>query len=115
MKNIFKTALLIISILTIGSMQVFATNADLETSTSEYVETTDTSLEAKAYNEKAKALRAEINTYTSQIKELREYNNSVSKKVKTISEKYKADKNSFSSDKLKQIKELIATRIKQLS
>lgn len=106
MKNIFKATILIISLLTIGSIQVFATNVDIQGATSEYAESSDTSAEAKAYNEKAKAIRAEINTYTSQIKELREYNNSVSKKVKTIGEKYKADKSSFPSGKLKQIKEL---------
>lgn len=106
MKNIFKATLLIISILTLGSMQVFATNVDSQNFGSEYIESSDTSAEAKAYNDKAKTIRAEINTYNSQIKEIRDYNNSVSHKVKTISEKYKADKNSFSSDKLKQIKEL---------
>ena len=105
MKNLFKIALLTITIVSLGSITVFATNVNEDSYVQE--NTTSSNVNAKrAYQQKAKAIRADISTYTSQIKELNEYIASVKSKLKTLDEKYKTDKNSVSSDTMKQIKEL---------
>ena len=106
MKNILKISLLTASLIIIASVEAFATNASIQDSLAEYEVIADTSLEAKEYREQAKIIRTEINTYTSQIKEIRDYNSSVNQKLKALSEQYKIDKNSISNDKMKQIKEL---------
>ena len=105
MKNLFKIALLTITIVSLGSITVFATNVNEDSYVQE--NTTSSNVNAKrAYQQKAKAIRADISTYTSQIKKLNEYIASVKSKLKTLDEKYKIDKNSVSSDTMKQIKEL---------
>lgn len=106
MKNFLKITLLTTSLIIMASIEAFATNVSIQDSLAEYETITDTSLEAKAYREQAKIIRAEIDTYTSQIKEIRDYNSSVNQKLKALNERYKADKNSISNDKMKQIKEL---------
>ena len=106
MKNIFKALIIATSFLTIGTMQVFATNVEGTNPVTKYVTSSNSNAKDHAYIEKSNAIREEIKTLNNQIKELREFNQSVNSKLKTLSEKYKADKNSVSSDTMQQIKEL---------
>ena len=122
MKNIFKALVIASTLLTIGSMQTFATNTTIidDIGNTDIIET-DGNIESSEalqiidsmgivdrsnYTEKAKAIRAEIETITSQIKELKEYNANVNAKLKDLNEKYKTDKNIISNDTMKQVKEL---------
>ena len=95
MKKLLKATIVLAAIFTIGSMQVFATGSNATPST-----------ETQAYLAKANVIRAEIDAYTTQIKEMNEYNSSVNQKVKALNEQYKANKDSATSEKLKNIKEL---------
>ena len=105
MKNFLKIAIVMTATFTIGIMQVFALGANNQMAAS-FATSSNPDAISHAYLEKAKTIRAEINSYTAQIKEMNEYNKSINQKLKVINEQYKIDKNSFSSDKLKQIKEL---------
>lgn len=104
MKNFIKTLIIVSAFLSIGCMQVFATNISNEITTQ--VNTTNNITDLADYQEKAKGIRAEINALSEQIKELRTYNSSVNAKLKALNEKYKTDKSVISSDTMKQIKEL---------
>ena len=106
MKNIIKALIVTTTFLTIGSMQVFATNVEGANPVANYITSSNSNAKDHAYIEKSKAIREEIKTLNIQIKELREYNQSVNAKLKTLSEKYKADKNSVSGDIMQQVKEL---------
>lgn len=115
MKNFFKTTFITMAFLTIGAIQVFATNVNIynpgvqyinnNIAESQYIDSNDTA-EAKSYRKKANAIRSEINTITIQIKELKEYNAGVNAKLKALNEQYKTDKSIISSDNMRQIKEL---------
>lgn len=105
MKNFLKIAIVMTATFTIGIMQVFALGANNQMAAA-FATSSNPDAISHAYLEKAKAIRAEINSYTAQIKEMNEYNKSINQKLKVINEQYKKDKNSFSSDKLKQIKAL---------
>lgn len=104
MKNLLKVIMFISMILSIGSMTAFATNT--KNPVSKYITNDNKDAKAHAYIEKSNAIRAEINIYTTKIKELREFNESVNAKLKELNAKYKSDKSIVSSDKMKQIKEL---------
>ena len=90
---------------TLGGVQVFALGVNSQIPGA-FTTSSNSNAASHAYLEKANAIRAEINTYTNQIKEMNEYNKSVNQKLNNLNERYKADKNSFPSDKMKQIKEL---------
>lgn len=100
MKNLFKAVITLTIILSIGSMTAFAANQNKSALTAEQ------KAARQEYKQKADVIRSEINVYTTQIKELKEYNAKVNSKVKELNQMYKADKNSVDSDKMKQIKEL---------
>lgn len=106
MKKLIKTLIVVSTFLSIGSIQVFASNIDIGETTIQYSANQNENAKAHAYLEKSKAIRAEINDLTTQIKELREYNSSVNAKLKVLNEKYKTDKSVISSETMKQIKEL---------
>ena len=108
MRNIIRTLIVSAIFLTFGSMQVFATNNNVNT-TQEYAEIENIDPKKGTYKEQATAIRNEISVLTSQIKELREYNLSVSTKLTTIIKNYKKDKNIISKDTLKKAKELRKT------
>lgn len=105
MKNLFKIMAVIAMTFTLGGMQVFALGVNSQIP-STFASSSNSDFASHAYLEKANAIRLEINTYTNQIKEMNEYNISVNQKLNNLNERYKADKNSFSSDKMRQIKEL---------
>ncbi len=104
MKNLLKAIIIMTTLFSIGNMATFASNAT--NPVAKFVTSNNTDAKAHAYLEKANAIRAEISTYTNQIKELREYNNKVNAKLKDLNTKYKTNKNIISADKMKQIKEL---------
>ena len=122
MKNLFKTLVIITTFLTVGTMQVFATNVEMveDIESTDIVETSDNMESNESlqiidnmeitdradYMVRAKAIRSEIETITNQIKLLKEYNANVNAKLKDLNEKYKTDKSSISSDTMKQVKEL---------
>ena len=105
MKNLLKIMAVMAVTFTLSGMQVFALGVNNQIPET-FTTSSNSNALAHAYLEKAGAIRAEINTYTNQIKEMNEYNKSVNQKLKSLNEKYKTDKNSFPSDKMKQIKEL---------
>ena len=105
MKNFLKILTVMAVTFTVGGMQVFALGVNTPNPAT-FATSTNSNALNHAYLEKANAIRAEIDIYTGQIKEMNEYNKAVNQKLKTLNEKYKADKNSFSSDKMKQINEL---------
>ncbi len=106
MKKIFKTLLIVTAFLTIGTVQAFATNISGVNPVSQYIAGSNENAKDHAYIEKSKAIRAEIDILNTQIKGLREYNESVSNKLKTLNEKYKTDKSIISNDTMRKIKEL---------
>ena len=106
MKKIIKILFAITFILAIGTMQAFATNIDNNNSISKYDEDLLFDVNNQTYIEKSSAIRIEINSLTTQIKDLREYNANVNDKLKVLNEKYKIDKSIISNDDMKQIKEL---------
>ena len=106
MKRTINTLFITFAFLAIGTMQAFATNVNATNPASKYVAGANENRKDHAYIEKSKAIRAEINALTTQIKELKDYNASVSNKLKSLNEKYKTDKSIISSDVMKQIKEL---------
>lgn len=106
MKNIFKALVILSTFLTIGTMQVFATSIEYTVPETQFIAGSNENAKDHAYIEKSKAIREEIQTLTTQIKELREYNITVNAKLKALNEKYKIDKSVVSNDTMKQIKEL---------
>ena len=104
MKKLLKAIIAFSTILTICNPSVFASNA--KNPVAKYVTSENKDAKAHAYIEKANNIRAEINTYTTQIKELKAYNSSINAKLKKLNEKYKADKSIIDSTKMRQIKEL---------
>lgn len=106
MKIFFKTITITLTFLTIGCVQVFATNINDFNAMPNYIAETNANAKDYAYIEKSKAIRAEISALTSQIKELKEYNSNVNAKLKSLNEKYKTDKSIISHDAMRQIKEL---------
>ena len=104
MKKIFKTLLIVTAFLTIGTVQAFATNINATGLASQY--NVDSNAKDHTYIEKSKAIRAEINALSTQIKELREYNSNVNNKLKALNKQYKTDKSIISNDVMRQIKEL---------
>ncbi|MBO6119563.1 MAG: hypothetical protein J6P02_03790 [Lachnospiraceae bacterium] len=106
MKNLSKTIIFVVAISTTLAMQTFATNINPLNKVTKYTTSSNSNAMAHAYLEKANAIRAEISTYNTKIKDLREYNQNVNQKLKTLNEQYKTNKSIISSEKMKQIKEL---------
>ena len=105
MKNIIKTFIVISTFLTIGAIQAFASNVNIAKQIPQYTGANANAAD-HAYIEKSKAIRAEINEITIQIKTLKEYNASVNEKLKALNNQYKTDKSIISNDVMRQIKEL---------
>ena len=105
MKNIIKTFIVISTFLTIGAIQAFASNVSIAKQIPQYTGANANAAD-HAYIEKSKAIRAEINEITIQIKTLKEYNASVNEKLKALNNQYKTDKSIISNDVMRQIKEL---------
>ena len=104
MKRIISTIFITTAFLIIGAMQAFATNINATNPASTYI--ADSNATDYSYIEKSKAIRAEINAISAQIKELREYNSNVNNKLKALNKQYKTDKSIISNDVMRQIKEL---------
>ena len=101
MKRMFKALILTFTISTILSIQTLAIGNYEENIVNAFNISSNSNAKAKMYIEKISTLKSEIDSYTLQIKEIKDYNISVSQKLKTISDKYKSDKNSFSSSSIK--------------
>ena len=106
MKRIISTLFITTAFLIIGAMQAFATSVNAANPVAQYIIGANENAKDNAYIEKSKAIRAEINTISAQIKELREYNSNVNNKLKALNKQYKTDKSIISNDVMRQIKEL---------
>ena len=66
MKNIIKALIITTTFLTIGSMQVFATNVEGANPVANYITSSNSNAKDHAYIEKSKAIREEIKTLNIQ-------------------------------------------------
>lgn len=106
MNSFLKTSFIATAFLIMGTMQAFATNVNIANPTMQFTQVPNENAKDHTYIEKSKAIRAEINALTAQIKELRDYNSSVNNKLKALNEQYKFNKSIMPNDVMKQIKEL---------